>query len=206
MVDISQFFLNDHGVILYVLIYVDDFVINGSSPSKVHDLIASLSQWFSLKDLGDLSDFLGMEVLRTPQGPHLFQCKYIGYLLHRFEMNDSKPRPMPMCAFTSLTLRDGVPLEDGSDYRTLVGSLQYMLLTRPDIAFVVRKLSQFMHKPTTTHQLAAKRVLRYLKGTYTSGIFLARSNQHTLYAYSDTDWGENKEDYTSIGSHVVFLG
>lgn len=100
-----------------------------------------------------------MEVLRTPSGIHLSQRKYILDLLHRFDMSDSKPMPTTMCASISLSLRDGFPLTDGADYRTLVGSLQYLLLTRPDIAVAVNRLSQFMHKPTTIHWLAAKRVL-----------------------------------------------
>lgn len=108
-------FLNDRGVILYVLIYADDFVIADSSSSMVQDLIATLAQRFSRKDLGDLSYFLGMQVLCTPSGLHLSQRKYNVDLLHRFDISDSKPMPTPMCTSTSLTLNDGVPLQDGSD-------------------------------------------------------------------------------------------
>lgn len=189
-----------------MLIYVDDIIVSGNSETAITNLIATLSQRFSLKDLGDLSYFLGIEVLRTLQGFHLSQRKYIGDLLYRTNMTNAKPVPTPMCVSESLSARDGEELADPSEYRNVVGSLQYLLLTRPDIAFAVNKLSQFMHKPSTTHWLAAKRVLRYLAGTYTSGIFLSRHINLSLHAYSDADWAGNKDDYTSTGAYVVFLG
>lgn len=112
-------------------------------------------------------------------------------------MTNAKPVPTPMCASTSLPIHDGYTLDNPAEYQTLVGGLQYLLLTRPDIAFAVNKLSQFMRKPTTTHWLAAKRVLRYLSGTYTSGIFLSQYSNLSLHAYSDAVWAGNKDDYTS---------
>lgn len=204
--DASLFFLHDRGFVIFIRIYVDDIIVTGNSLANVRRVIDTMSKRFSLKDLDDLSYFLGIEVLRTAQGIHLSQRKYIGDLLHRTNMTDAKPVPTPMTASTSLLIRDGTPLDNPSEYRTVVGSLQYLLLTRPDIAFAVNKLSQFMHKPTDIHWLAAKRVLRYLAGTYTSGIFLSRHSSPSLHAFSDADWAGNKDDYTSTGAYVVFLG
>lgn len=186
-----------------MLVYVDDIIITGNSESAIADLITHLSRRFSLKDLGDLSYFLGIEVLRTQQGFHLSQRKYIGDLLYRTNMTNAKPVHTLMCVSTSLSVRDDEELDDPSEYRNVVGSL---LLTRPDIAFAVNKLSQFMHKPSTIHWLAAKRVLRYLAGTYTCGIFLSQHNNLSLCAYYDADWAGNKDDYTSTWAYVVFLG
>lgn len=204
--DASLFFYIANNTYLFILIYVDDIIVTGNSDTNIRGLINTLSSRFSLKDLDDLSYFLGIEVLRTDYGFHLSQRKYIGDLLHRENMTNAKPVPTPMSASTSLSIRDGQPLDNPAAYRTLVGSLQYLLLTSPDIAFAVSKLSQFMHKPTTTHWTAAKRVLRYLAGTYTSGIFLSRYSNLSLHAYSDADWAGNKDDYTSTGAYVVFLG
>ncbi|CAA7014967.1 unnamed protein product [Microthlaspi erraticum] len=88
----------------------------------------------------------------------------------------------------------------------VVGSLQYLSLTRPDISFAVNKLSQFMHRPTNEHWAAVKRVLRYLLGTKTHGIFLHAKNTPTLHAFTDSDWAGNKDDYTSTSAYVVYLG
>ena len=98
------------------------------------------------------------------------------------------------------------PLADGSEYRTVVGSLRYLHFTRPDVAFAVNKLSQFMHCPTDEHYQAAKRVLRYLFGTRDQGIFLRSNTSLNLHAFSDADWTGNRDDYTSTGAYIVYLG
>ncbi|KAL1200883.1 Retrovirus-related Pol polyprotein from transposon RE2 [Cardamine amara subsp. amara] len=121
-------------------------------------------------------------------------------------MDTAKPAPTLMCSSTPLTRHGGTLLDNPKEYRTVVGSLQYLSLTRPDISFAVGKLSQYMHQPTSEHWTAAKRVLRYLAGTANAGIFLRRSNNLALHAFSDADWGGNKDNYFSIGAYVVFLG
>ncbi|KFK26434.1 hypothetical protein AALP_AA8G247800 [Arabis alpina] len=143
-----------------ISIYVDDIVITGSDPGKVEQFIALLSKMFSLKDLGELSYFLGIEAIRSREGLLLTQRKYITDLLAKMNMLTANPVTTPMATNSSLQLTSGTSLEDGSEYRTLVGSLQYLQLTRPDDAFAVNKLSQFMHRPTDIHWQAAKRVLR----------------------------------------------
>lgn len=87
-----------------------------------------------------------------------------------------------------------------------MGSLQYLAFTRPDIAFAVNHLSQFMHQPTTDHWQATKRVLRYLAGTSTHGIFLKANSPMLLHAYSDADWAGDNDDYVSTNAYVIYLG
>uniref|UniRef100_A0A2N9EZA0 Apple domain-containing protein n=1 Tax=Fagus sylvatica TaxID=28930 RepID=A0A2N9EZA0_FAGSY len=91
-------------------------------------------------------------------------------------------------------------------FRSTVGALQYLSLTRPDIAFTVNKLSQFMHKPTLLHWQSVKRLLRYLKHTITYGLQIFKSSCLDLQAFSDVDWAGNKDDRRSTGSFCVFLG
>ena len=88
----------------------------------------------------------------------------------------------------------------------VVGSLQYLHFTRPDIAFAVNKLSQFMHRPTDLHWQAAKRVLRYLARTRDKGVFLRSNNRLSLHAFSDSDLAGNKDGYTSTSAYIVYLG
>ena len=113
-------------------------------------------------------------------------------------MENVKPALTPMCSSQILRATLGTPLADPTMFRAIVGSLQYLGLTRPDIAFAVNRLSQYMHKPTDAHWDAVKRVLRYLAGTVTHGIFFFASTPLTLHAYSD--WAGNKDDYTSTGA------
>lgn len=205
LADASLFFHNQ-GVTMYLLVYVDDIIITRSSPTAVRDFIDLISKRFALKDLGDLSYFLGIEVTRSSSGVVLSQRKYFSDLLHLTRMAGAKPTATPLCSTLPLTLEDGTPLYDNSEYKTVVGGLKYMSLTRPDISFAVSKLSQFMHKPTTTHWKAVKRVLCYLAGTITTGFVFKRSNSLSLHAYSDADWTGNRDDYTSTGAYIVFIG
>lgn len=82
-----------------------------------------------------------------------------------------------------LSLLSGTVLQDPKEYRMVVGSLQYLSLTRPDIAFAVNRLSQYMHRPTDLHWQAVKRVLRYLAGTTSHGIFLSATTPLTVHAF-----------------------
>ena len=95
----------------------------------------------------------------------------------------------PLSATEPLSSIDSSPSVDATPYRKLVGSLQYLAFTRPDISFAINKLSQFMHSPRQTHWQGLKRVIRYLKGTIHHGLFLNRNSSLTLSAFSDSDWG-----------------
>ena len=168
--------------------------------------ITSLSHRFSIKDLGHLSYFLGIELTRLSHGLHLSQHRNIGDLLQRMKMMNAKPSSTPMCPNTTLTLLSGAPLTDPTEYRMAIGSLQYLSLTRPDVSFAVNKLSQFMHRPTTEHWTAIKRVLRYLSGTMSHGVFFPTKTSTALHAFTDAYWAGNRDDYTSTGAYIVYLG
>lgn len=112
-------------------------------------------------------------------------------------MDNAKPVATPMFSSQILTLTSGVALPDPTKYCATVGSLQYLGLTRPDIAFAVNRLFQYIHHPT---------VLRYLAGTPTKGIFFSANSPQRLHTYSDADYGGSKDDYLSIGAYIVYLG
>ena len=111
-----------------------------------------------------------------------------------------------MASSPKLSLRSGTPLTEPHEYRKIVGSLQYLALTIPDISYAVNRLSQFMHQPTTDHWQAVKRVLRYLSGTLHHGIFLRKQHQPHLHAFSDADWAGDSDDYVSTNGYIIYLG
>ena len=121
-------------------------------------------------------------------------------------MTDAKPVSTPMQTSPKLTLSDGSSLTDASQYRSVVGILQYFVFTRPYISFTVNRLSQFMHNPTTEHWIAVKRVLRYLSGTLGHGIFLRKQVNPNLHAFSDADWAGDSDDYVSTNGFIIYLG
>ncbi|KAK0578715.1 hypothetical protein LWI29_014981 [Acer saccharum] len=121
-------------------------------------------------------------------------------------MAGAKPVQTPLPTSPPLSLHSGTPLSDPTAYRTVVGSLQYLSLTRPDISFAVNRLSQFMHQPSSDHWELVKRVLRYLGGTLNDGILIHRDSPISLHTFSDADWAGNKDDYSSTGAYIVYLG
>jgi histone deacetylase 1/2 len=96
--------------------------------------------------------------------------------------------------------------KDATNYRSVVGALQYLTLTRPDISFAVNKVCQFLHAPTTVHWAAVKRILRYLKQTTNVGLKIGRSSSLLVSAFSDADWAGCLDDRRSTGGFAVFLG
>jgi hypothetical protein len=204
--DASLFIHHKPGVTLYLLVYVDDIIVTGSSPTAVSTLITTLAARFSLKDLGCLNYFLGVEVIPSTAGIFLSQRKYTLDLLHKSGMSDTKPASTPLSATDKLLKDSGDLLPSPTEYRALVGSLQYLSLTRPDIAFSTNKLAQFMQNPRTAHWTALKRVLRYLAGSYDKGIFISATAPLNLHAYSDADWAGDKDDYISTTGYLLYLG
>jgi hypothetical protein len=203
----SSLFIYSHGSNLcYFLVYVDDLVITGNNSTLVANINKQLGDMFSLKDMGSLHFFLGIEVIPTQAGLFLSQHKYVRELLNTTSMSGAKDVSTPLSTTQSLQLVDGTSAVDSSKFRRVMGSLQYLSLTRPDISFAVNKLFQFMHKPTTNHWTATKRLLRYLKQTIFYGIQIQKAGTPVLRTYSDADWAGNVDDRTSTTAYISFLG
>ena len=126
---------------IFFLIYVDDIIITGSSPSTISMLIHFLKIDFAIKELGDLNFFLGVKVIKNTSSILLSQKRYIVDLLHRTNMLEAKPVSSPMTTSTNLSASEGDTIQDVTLYRNNVGALQYLALTRPDKSFIVNKLA-----------------------------------------------------------------
>ena len=100
---------------------------------------------------------------------------------------------------------DGDLLPDPLLYRQLVGSLNYLTITRPDISFVVQQVSQFMHSPRHLHLAAVRRIVHYLKGSSHRGLFFSIGNSPNLSAYSDADWAGCHDTRRSVTGWCMFL-
>lgn len=204
--DPSLFILHSDTITAYVLVYVDDILVTGCTQLIIQKIIQALASRFSLKDLGRLNFFLGVEFLPHPDGIVLSQSKYISDLLHDTNMHDSNGVATPMCSTSPLLVIQGEPPLDVTEYRKILGKLQYLSFTRPDLSFAVNKLSQFMHHPQRAHWQAVKRLLRYLKSTSTHGLLISRHSGPSLRVYSDSDWAGNLTDRTSTTGYIVYYG
>lgn len=189
------------------MVYVDDILITGSHNHQIQSIIQQLHTQFSLKDLGDISYFLGIETFKTRDGSlFLSQRKYDRDLLLRTNMHQARPLPTPMVSGTKLSATDGDPFEEVTQYRSVVGALQYLTISRPDIAYSVNKVCQFMQAPLHTHWRAVKRILRYLNGTLDLGITFNVSTQLTLHGFCEADWVSDPDDRRSTSGFCWFLG
>jgi hypothetical protein len=119
-------------------------------------------------------------------------------------MYDAKPIKSPVDSDSKLSKFSGDPLPTPHEYHSIVGALQYVTLTGPDIAFVINQVCQYMHEPRTSHWIAVKRILRFLKETITHGLYF-RKGPFTLTAYSDVDWVGDIDDSKSTSGYAVFF-
>ncbi|GLT30031.1 hypothetical protein SLA2020_048560 [Shorea laevis] len=186
--DYSLFILAIADSFVAVLIYVDDIVITGNDGARIATLKHYLHSKFSIKDLGPLKYFLGIEVARTTEGIVLSQRKYALDILTESGMLGAKLSSFPMEQHHRLRIAFGSPIPDPSQYRRLVGRLLYLIITRPDICYSVGIFAQFMEEPKQEHFNAAMKVLRYVKNSPGQGILLSSFSPLHLVAYCDADW------------------
>lgn len=140
--DTSLFFYSKGDVTIFVLIYVDDIIAASSVPNATSVLLQDLGREFALRDLGDLHYFLGIEVSKVSNGILSSQEKYASDVLRRVGMSDCKPVTTPLFTSEKLSANEGTLLghNDATQYRSVVGALQYLTLTRPDISFPLNKV------------------------------------------------------------------
>ncbi|KAD2805166.1 hypothetical protein E3N88_38543 [Mikania micrantha] len=203
--DQTLFIFKQGTCLIYLLVYVDDLIITGSQEAFITSFIHTLHKEFVVKDRGELNYFLGLEVTYTHDGLFLNQSKYTREILERAKMLEAKPVYTPLTTNISLT-KDGELYSDPTFYRSIVGALQYLTITRPDIAYAINQVSQFLQAPTTTHYQEVKRILRYLKGTLQFGITFSKPTRSSLVGFSDADWARCLETRRSTYGYSIFLG
>ncbi|KAJ0863942.1 putative RNA-directed DNA polymerase [Helianthus annuus] len=187
-VDHSLFLLKTDEVFMAALIYVDDVILVWNNMEEMQNVKSFLDKRFSIKDLGVLKFFLGIEVARTKKGLVLSQHKYILDILEDTGMTGCRPSQFPMKQNLKLDKCNKEAQVDANQYRRLIGRLLYLQATRPDVAYVVNIFSKFVGDPRVSHLEAANRVLRYLKGTPRQRILLPKLGGTNLITYCDSDW------------------
>ncbi|RVW83690.1 Retrovirus-related Pol polyprotein from transposon TNT 1-94 [Vitis vinifera] len=167
----------------------------------------SLGQCIYLtKDLGKLKYFLGIEIAQSSSGVVLSQRKYALDIMEETGMLDCKPIDTPMDPNVKLVPGQGEPLGDPGRYRRLVGKLNYLTITRPDISFPVSVVSQFLQSPCDSHWDAVIRILRYIKSTPGQGVLYENRGHTQVVGYTDADWAGSPTDRRSTSGYCVFIG
>ena len=149
--------------------------------------------------------FLGIEVMRSKHGIFLSQRKYVIDLLSETGKLGAKPCSSPMALGVHLT-KEGELFEDPERYRRLVGKLNYLTVTRPDIAHLVSVVSQYMSSPTVDNWAVVEHILCYLKGAPGRIILYSNHGHNRVECFTDADWAGSKEDRRSTSGYCVFVG
>ena len=192
---------------LLVGVYVDDLVIAGSLTSEIDVFKLEMKGLFQMSDLGLLSYYLGIEVRQSPTGIDIAQPAYALKLVEKAGLAGCRPCQTPMEPRLKLSRDSTAPKVDATKYRSLVGSLRYLVHTRPDLAFSVGYVSRFMEAPTEEHEAAVKRIIRYIAGTLHLGCRYGREEGATsLVGYSDSDLGGDVDSRKSTSGSLFFLG
>ena len=205
--DHTLFLRHQQGRVTALIIYVDDMVVTGNDTIEMDRLQKQLATEFEMKDLGTLKYFLGIEVARGSEGIYLCQRKYILDLLAETGMLDCTPIDTPIEQNHRLAeYPDQVPT-DKPRYQRLVGRLIYLTHTRPDVAYAVSVVSQFMHNPSVDHMDAVVRILRYLKSAPGRGVMFSKhSSILEVCGFTDADWAGNITDRRSTSGYFTFVG
>ena len=168
-----------------LLLYAVDLLLIGEE-KLIKDEKRKLVLEFEMKELGMMHYFLSMEVWQSADGVFLGQGKYTVEILKRFGMMDCKAIATPMASNLKLLCDASSESVDATIYRQMIGSLMYLMNTRPDICFAVNTLSQFLMDPRQVHLVATKHILRYLKGIVDYGLRYDANQKVNLQGYVDS--------------------
>jgi hypothetical protein len=193
---------------LLVGVYVDDLIVTGTSASGIAQFKEQMKCMFSMSDLGLLNYYLGIEVHQSPEGITLCQAGYAAKLLEKSGMKGCNTVQIPMEARLHLSKEGKGSSVDATQYRSIVGSLRYLIHTRPDITYSVGIVSRFMENPTSEHLAAVKHILRYVSGTLNLGLRYRREKEGNLrlIGYSDSDMAGDVDDRKSTSGVLFYLG
>ena len=182
-----------------ICLYVDDMLIFGSNMHVINEAKNTLKSHFDMKDLGEVNFILGKHVIEY------FLINYI--MLRKYNFHDHKSVATPFDSSVHLfTVNNDGEIFNQKDYASIIGSLRYAIgCTRPDIAYAVRILSRFTSKPSKDHWLAIERVMRYLIGIKSYGLFYKKYHV-VIEAFSDVDWNTLSSDSLSTISYIFTLG
>jgi len=174
--------------IILVQVYVDDIIFGSTNENMCKQFVAVMQGEFEMSMMGELNYFLGLQIKQLNHETFLSQTKYCKELLKKFNMERCKESVTPMTTNCYLDSDDKGASVDQTKFKGLTGSLLYLTVSRPDIMFSVCLCARFQSNPKESHFTAAKRILKYLQGTTTVGLWYPADVSLNLVGYSDSDF------------------
>ena len=195
----------DDSIYFILVIYVDDLIIISNKPSLRESLVKNLSKDFKIVDIGHAKWILGVKIEKTPTGIVLNQDKYVMDILTKYGMKDCKPAVTPTVPDSTKTAEANKMVDKG-EYLSMVGSLIYLaVISRPDIAYAVSKVGQYMADPKPEHLTAVKRIFRYLKKEPSVSLHYEKGGNLKVIGYVDSDWAGDSVTRKSTTGFIFML-
>nr|GEW64809.1 ribonuclease H-like domain, reverse transcriptase, RNA-dependent DNA polymerase [Tanacetum cinerariifolium] len=186
--------LQSKSTTLIIGVYVGDIIVTGSSEKHIQYFKVRMNSIFDINDLGKLNYYLGTEVKQEEDSIVIKQKNYARKILKEAYMSKCNPAKWPMDPKLQLTKNKGGKEVDPTKYRRIIGSLRYMINTRPNLSYSVGVVSKFMQLPKESHYAAVKKILRYLKGTTRYGLKYPKGGNRKICGYSDSSHASDIED------------
>ncbi|GJR37607.1 retrovirus-related pol polyprotein from transposon TNT 1-94 [Tanacetum coccineum] len=187
MVDNRLFTKKKSSNLIIVQIYVDDIIFGSTCQDMCDEFDKFMHDEFEMSMMGELNFFLGLQIKQMEDGIFFNQSKYIKEMLKKFGLEESKPIKTPMSFDTKLTKDEECESVNSTKYRGMIGSLLYLMASRPDIMFSVCLCARFQEAPKTSHLEAVKRIFRYIKGTTHLGLWYPKGTGIETVVYADSD-------------------
>ncbi|XP_020262360.1 uncharacterized protein LOC109838320 [Asparagus officinalis] len=176
------------GDIMIICLYMDDMIFTSNNPKMFEEFKKNMIKEFKMTDIGKMSYFLGVKVSQSKRGIFISQKKYAKEILWKFNMSNCKPIATPV------------------KVRSLVGSLRYLTITRPDKIFAVGLVSRIVEEPRQEHFKVAKRILMYVQGSINEGLFYSQSVYQRLVGYTNNDYGGDLDKRKSTSGYMFSIG
>ncbi|GJQ89416.1 putative ribonuclease H-like domain-containing protein [Tanacetum coccineum] len=205
-IDKTLFIKKDKGDILLVHVYVDDIIFGSTKKSLCTEFKGLMHKKFQMSSMGELTFFLGLQVMQRDDGIFISQDKYVADILKKFDFSSVKTASTPIETNKALLKDEEAEDVDVHLYRSMIGSLMYLTASRPDIMFAVCACARFQVTPKVSHLHAVKRIFRYLKGQPKLGLWYPRDSPFDLEAFSDSDYAGASLDRKSTTGGCQFLG
>ncbi|CAM9000216.1 unnamed protein product [Rhodiola kirilowii] len=205
-VDKTLFVKHTRSDFIIAQIYVDDIVFGSNTQKLVDQFIEQMQKEFKMSMVGEMNYFLGLQVTQKEDGIFISQSKYAKNLIKKFDLEKASHKRTPAATYIKITKDEVGPKVDQTLYRSMIGSLLYLIASRPDIAYAVRVCARYQADPKESHLLQVKRIIKYVYGTVEFGIWYTKDTNSHLVGYCDADWAGNAEDRKSTSGGCFFLG
>jgi hypothetical protein len=191
---------------LLVGVYVDDLIAISGCTKVISEFKRQMEKKFKMSDIGPLSFYLGIEVHQNRGVITLIQGAYAAKIVEKAGLTSCNTCATPMDPKNKLSRNSSAPEIDVTTFRSLVGSLRYLVNTRLDLAYSVGFVSRFLENPTEEHLAAVKRIIRYVAGTLNLGCQYGKNDHWRLVGYCDSDLASDLDTIKSTTGVAYFLG